>query len=72
MNSQRLVPKPSSPAARTRVKLRHVNCNYSKPYPPAGLEQVWWDRLKAAMGTTSSDFVSATLTQIEIVFERAE
>jgi hypothetical protein len=25
----------------------------------------WWDRLKAALGTTSSDFVNATLAQIQ-------
>ena len=49
------------PSARARVKLRRVNCNRHKPYPPAGQEKVWWDRLKAAMGTTSSDFVNATL-----------
>src|SRR6476620_7532064 len=25
----------------------------------------WWDRLKAALGTTSSDFVNATLVQLQ-------
>jgi hypothetical protein len=40
------------PARRTRVKLRRVNCNFSKPYPPDGGERLWWDRLKAALGTT--------------------
>ena len=53
------------PSARARVKLHRVNCNRHKPYPPAGQEKVWWDRLKAAMGTTSSDFVNATLAQIQ-------
>jgi hypothetical protein len=56
---------PTRTRARTRVKLRRVNCNYSTPYPPDGLEKVWWARLKAAMGTTSSDFVNATLAQIQ-------
>jgi hypothetical protein len=50
---------------RVRVRLRRVNCDYSKPYPPDGDNKVWWDRLKVALGTTSSDFVTATLTQIQ-------
>lgn len=57
------VLKPS--ARRTRVKLRRINCDYAKPYPPDGDEKRWWDRLKAALGTTSSDFVNATLVQIQ-------
>jgi hypothetical protein len=52
-------------ARRTRVKLRRVDCNFSKPYPPDGGEKLWWERLKAALGTTSSDFVNATLVQIQ-------
>ena len=52
-------------ARRTRVKLRRVDCNFSKPYPPDGDQRRWWDRLKAALGTTSSDFVNATLVQIQ-------
>ena len=50
---------------RVRVKLRPINCNYSKPYPPDGYNKIWWERLKAALGTTSSDFVNATLVQIQ-------
>jgi len=57
------VSKPST--RRTRVKLRRVDCNFSKPYPPDGDQRRWWDRLKAALGTTSSDFVNATLVQIQ-------
>jgi hypothetical protein len=57
------VSKPS--ARRTRVKLRRINCDFSKPYPPDGDEKRWWDRLKAALATTSSDFVNATLVQIQ-------
>src|SRR6266404_1612448 len=57
------VSKPS--ARRTRVKLRRVSSDFSKPYPPNGDEKRWWDRLKAALGTTSSDFVNATLVQIQ-------
>jgi hypothetical protein len=57
------VSKPS--ARRTRVKLRRINSDFSKPYPPDGDQIRWWDRLKAALGTTSSDFVNATLVQIQ-------
>lgn len=53
-------------ARRTRVGLQRVNSDYSKPVPPDGDDnKVWWDRLKAALGTTSSDFVDATLVQIQ-------
>src|SRR6266850_8581450 len=57
------VSKPST--RRTRVKLRRLNSDFSKPYPPNGDEKRWWDRLKAALGTTSSDFVNATPVQIQ-------
>jgi hypothetical protein len=52
-------------ARRTRVKLRRINSDFSKPYPPDGDQRRRWDRLKAALGTTSSDFVNATLVQIQ-------
>ena len=57
------IAKPSTP--RTRVKLRRINSDFSKAYPPDGDAKGWWDRLKAALGTTSSDFVNATLAQIQ-------
>ena len=57
------VAKP--PGRRTRVKLKRINSDFSKPYPPDGEQRQWWDRLKAALGTTSSDFVNATLVQIQ-------
>jgi hypothetical protein len=38
---------------------------FFKAYPPEGEQRRWWDRLKAALGTTSSDFVNATLVQIQ-------
>ncbi len=55
--------RPATPPAR--VKLQRVNCNYFKPYPPDGQEKLWWERLKKALGTASSDFVNATLLQIQ-------
>jgi hypothetical protein len=39
--------------------------NVEKPYPPAGDSRDWWTRLKAAMGTASSDFVNQTLFQLQ-------
>ena len=64
------VPAPPAPIAkpltpRTRVRLRRINSDYSKPYPPDGEHRQWWERLKAALGTSSSDFVNATLVQIQ-------
>jgi hypothetical protein len=56
------ISRPST--RRTRVKLRRINSDFSKPYPD-GESKPWWDRLKAALGTTSSDFVNATLVQIQ-------
>lgn len=53
------------PRRRTRVKLKRINSDFSKPYPPDGDQRRWWDRLKSALGTTSSDFVNATLVQIQ-------
>src|ERR1700730_5749988 len=44
------VPAPAVPISkpstrRTRVRLRRINCDFSKPYPPDGAEKLWWDRL---------------------------
>jgi hypothetical protein len=60
--------KPASNAPRrspVRVRLKRINANYSKPYPPDGLAKEWWDRLKKALGTSSSHFVNATLLQLQ-------
>ncbi len=56
-----LVPRPKP----VRVRLRRLNANVEKPYPPIGDTKEWWSRLKAAMGTVSSDFVSQTLFQLQ-------
>ena len=55
------LPRPNP----VRVGLRRLNANVEKPYPPAGDAKEWWDRLKAAIGTASSDFVSQTLYQLQ-------
>jgi hypothetical protein len=51
-------------AAPVRVKLKRIDCDRAKPYPPEGMSPEWWDRLKAALGTCSSDFVQASIHQI--------
>jgi hypothetical protein len=48
-----------------RVKLRRVSASLSKTYPPDGQDKIWWARLKKALGTTSSDFVNASLIQLQ-------
>src|SRR5438067_1619491 len=48
-----------------RVKLRRINASLSKAYPPDGHGQIWWARLKKALGTMSSDFVNASLLQLQ-------
>jgi hypothetical protein len=60
---------PASNAARrppVRVRLKRINANYSKPYPPDGLAKEWWARLQKALGTSSSAFVNATLLQLQM------
>ncbi|MBR1069146.1 hypothetical protein [Bradyrhizobium liaoningense] len=51
--------------AGVRVKLERINCNVSRSLPPDGDHQVWIDRLKSALGTTSTEFVNATLFQLQ-------
>jgi hypothetical protein len=50
--------------APVRVRLRRVNCDHALPYPPDGQAREWWQRLKSALGTTSSAFVEASLYQL--------
>jgi hypothetical protein len=48
-----------------RVKLRRINANLAKAYPPDGENLAWWTRLKQALGTRSSDFVDVSLYQLQ-------
>jgi hypothetical protein len=50
--------------APVRVRLKRVNCDYARPYPPDGQASEWWQRLKNAFGTASSAFVDASLQQV--------
>jgi hypothetical protein len=50
--------------APVRVRLKRVNCDQAIPYPPDGQSREWWQRLKNALGTSSSAFVEASLYQL--------
>ena len=52
------VPAPVS------VRLRRINSEHARPYPPDGQAREWWHRLKNAFGTASSAFVDASLHQL--------
>ena len=58
-----VVNEPRRPPVR--VKLRRVRANLAKVYPPDGESKAWWKRLKKALGTASSDFVNASLLQLQ-------
>jgi hypothetical protein len=47
-----------------KVRLRRINSDHARPYPPDGQAHEWWPRLKNAFGTTSSAFVDASLQQL--------
>lgn len=70
----RMTNDPSTPLAplanpprrpSVRVKLRRINANLAKAYPPDGEAKAWWSKLKQALGTTSSAFVDASLLQMQ-------
>jgi hypothetical protein len=50
--------------APVRVRLKRINCDHARPYPPDGQSREWWERLKNAFGTSSSAFVEASLHQL--------
>lgn len=61
-------PRDRQPKLRddpVRVKLERINCDVSRSLPPDGDRQVWIERLKAALGTASLEFVDATLFQLQ-------
>jgi hypothetical protein len=59
-----LVPAQRRPPVR--VRLRRITASQSTPYPPDGQGKIWWERLKKALGTVSSDFVNASLLQLQL------
>ena len=48
-----------------RVKLARANAFVAATYPPDGETENWWRRLNEALGTMSSDFVNASLLQLQ-------
>jgi hypothetical protein len=48
-----------------RIKLWRTDVKVAKVHPPDGEGENWWRRLNIALGTTSSDFVNASLFQIQ-------
>ena len=48
-----------------RVKVWRADGKLAKVHPPDGEDENWWRRLNNALGTTSSDFVNASLFQIQ-------
>jgi hypothetical protein len=48
-----------------RVKIWDENSRIAKVHPPDGDAAIWWQRLNKALGTTSSDFVNASLFQMQ-------
>jgi hypothetical protein len=64
-DNRRCLPASTERKAPVRVKLEPINCNISRSLPPEGERQIWLDRLKAALGTASIEFVDATLYQLQ-------
>jgi hypothetical protein len=51
--------------APVRVKLWRADAYVAQSHPPDGDSKNWWQRLKNVLGTISSDFVSASLLQVQ-------
>ena len=71
---RRIMNKPSDSAMPVvdqrrprpvRVKVFRADGKLAKVHPPDGEATNWWRRLNKALGTTSSDFVNASLFQIQ-------
>ena len=63
--TRRITSVPEQRRPPVRVRLRRITAEQSKPYPPDGQGKIWWERLKKAFGTVSSDFVNASLFQLQ-------
>ena len=48
-----------------RVALWRPDAFVAQTHPPDGETKNWWERLNKALGTTSSDFVNASLLQLQ-------
>ncbi len=60
-----VVTDASQRRAPVRVRSRKITAVSAKLYPPDGEGRIWWDRLKRGLGAQSSDFVNASLRQLQ-------
>jgi hypothetical protein len=68
MNKANNTPTPVAGQHRlppVRVKLLRADAYVAQTHPPDGESKNWWQRLNKALGTTSSDFVNASLLQLQ-------
>jgi hypothetical protein len=68
MNKRNNSPAPLDGQRRVppvRVKVFRADGKVAPVHPPDGEGANWWKRLNKALGTTSSDFVNASLFQIQ-------
>src|SRR5271169_3107092 len=63
--SRRVTDRKTNRNPPVRVKLVRPDAYVSQTYPPDGDGENWWARLNAALGTLSSDFVNASLLQLQ-------
>ena len=59
------VTDPPGRRPPVRVKLWRADAYMAQTHPPDGDSKNWWKRLNTALGTVSSDFVNASLLQIQ-------
>ena len=64
-NSRRLANGQRGRLPPVRVKLWRADAYVAQAHPPDGESKNWWQRLNTALGTVSSDFVNASLLQIQ-------
>ena len=64
-NSPTLVADQPCRHPPVRVKLVQPDAYSPQTCPPDGERQQWWLRLNQALGTASSDFVNASLLQLQ-------
>jgi hypothetical protein len=61
-------PAPAAGQRRlppVRVKIWRADAYVAQTHPPDGESKNWWQRLNKALGTRSSDFVNASLLQLQ-------
>ena len=54
------------PSSASPIKPLRPDAYVAQTHPPDGESKDWWRRLNKALGTTSSDFVNASLLQLQV------